>query len=211
MDTNKFPTALYKTHRKALMRRLPDGLILLSGGSEVRRNRDVNYVFRQDSDFLYLTGVEEPGWHLLLDPKTGRETLFVPQIDHHHRVWQGHVPSPDEAKRFFGVGRVVYSGEMVAEIKKASRRNRRLYADAKALKRTEEALKGLQGHAEELEDALQELRAVKDPEEIRLMQWANRVSGKAHRAVMAAARPGMREYEVQAVFESECLRADSPG
>ena len=43
----------FAEHRKALMRRLPDGLILLSGGREVPRNHDVNYVFRQGSNFLY--------------------------------------------------------------------------------------------------------------------------------------------------------------
>ena len=103
----------YKTLRSALAKKLAgDALILLDGGKPVPRNFDVDYAFRQNSDFLYLTGVEEPGCHLVIDPKSRRETLFVPRIDNHHRVWEGHVPSPAEARVLFGVDRVMYADEM---------------------------------------------------------------------------------------------------
>ena len=175
----------YKQLRSALARRLAgDALILLDGGKPVPRNFDVDYSFRQNSDFLYLTGVEEPGCHLVLDPKTRRETLFVPRIDSHHRVWEGHVPSPAEARKLFGVDRVQYADEM----KKALGR-RKVVPKAK------------------LRDALDDLRACKTAEEVALMKRANDVSGAAHRAVMAAARPGMKEYHLQSVFEAECLRS----
>ncbi len=148
------------------------------------RNFDVDYVFRQNSDFLYLTGVEEPGCHLVLEPKSGREILFVPRVDSHHRVWEGHVPSPAEAKTLFGVDRVMYADEL-----------------KKVLGRRAVAPKA------RLRDALDELRAIKSEGELALMRRANEVSGAAHRAVMAATRPGMREYEIQAVFEAECMKA----
>jgi Xaa-Pro dipeptidase len=175
----------YKLLRTALAQKLSgDALILLDGGKPVPRNFDVDYAFRQNSDFLYLTGVEEPNCHLVIDPKTRRETLFVPRIDNHHRVWEGHVPSPAEARKLFGVDRVLYADEM----KKAVGR-RKVVAKAK------------------LRDALDDLRACKTTEELALMKRANDVSGSAHRAVMAAARPEMKEYHLQSVFEAECLRA----
>ena len=175
----------YKTLRSALAKKISgDALILLDGGKPVPRNFDVDYTFRQNSDFLYLTGVEEPGCHLLLDPKTRRETLFVPRVDNHHRVWEGHVPSPAEARKLFGVDRVMYADEM-----KKTLGRRKVVAKAK------------------LRDALDDLRACKTTEELALMKRANDVSGSAHRAVMAAARPEMKEYHLQSVFEAECLRA----
>jgi Xaa-Pro dipeptidase len=174
----------YKQLRAALARKLSgDALIHLAGGKPVPRNFDVDYVFRQNSDFLYLTGVEEPGCHLVLDPKTRRETLLVPRVDSHHRVWEGHVPGPAEARKLFGVDRVMYADEF----KKVVGRRRLVKAPV-------------------LRDALDELRACKTSEELALMKRANDVSGAAHRAVMAAARPGMKEYQLQSVFESECLR-----
>ena len=174
----------YKQLRSALAQKLSgDALILLDGGKPVPRNFDVDYTFRQNSDFLYLTGVEEPNCHLVIDPKTRRETLFVPRIDNHHRVWEGHVPSPAEARKLFGVDRVMYADEM-----KKTLGRRKVVAKAK------------------LRDALDDLRACKTTEELALMKRANDVSGSAHRAVMAAARPEMKEYHLQSVFEAECLR-----
>lgn len=175
----------YRQLRAALARRLAgDALIRLDGGKPVPRNFDVEYVFRQNSDFLYLTGVEEAGCALVIDPKTRREVLFVPRIDNHHRVWEGHVPGPDEARRLFGVDRVMYADEL----KKVVGRRKVV---GKAL----------------LRDALDDLRACKTPGELELMKEANRVSGAAHRAVMAAARPGLKEYQVQAIFDAACLNA----
>ncbi len=196
----------YKRHRKALMARLGDGLILLAGGRDVPRNNDVNFVFRQDSDFLYLTGVEEPGCHLLLDPKRRTQTLFIPRIDNHHRVWLGHVPGPSEARRLFGVPSVRYADELGAFLKKQSRGYRKVYANARSGEALAD-LNGIQRDPDELADALSELRAVKNEGELKWLRRANEISGRAHLAVMAATRPGMREYEVQAVFEAECLRS----
>lgn len=173
----------YRALREALAKKLAGkGVVHLQGGKPVPRNFDVDYVFRQHSDFLYLTGVEEPGCHLVLDGR--KEILFVPRIDSHHRVWEGHVPSPDEARRLFGVDRVMYADEL-----------------PKVLGRKKVASKAL------LRDALDELRACKTPSEVALMRRASDVSGVAHRAVMAQARAGMKEYQIQAIFESECMKA----
>jgi Xaa-Pro dipeptidase len=196
----------FLANRRALERRLPDGLIVLAGGLNVPRNFDVDFVFRQSSDFLYLTGVEEPGCFLVIDPRKKRHTLFVPRIDAHHRVWEGHVPSPAEARKLFGVSQVRYSDELEKEIKSSRSGYRRLYADKNALRKVKSAAKGLSPASAALEDALQELRACKTPGELALMKRANQISGLAHRAVMARARPGQKEYQLQAVFEHECLQ-----
>jgi Xaa-Pro dipeptidase len=196
----------FSLHRKSLMSRLPDGLILLSGGKEIARNNDVNYVFRQNSNFLYLTGVEEAGCHLLLDPKKQTEVLFIPKIDNHYRVWEGNVPGPDEAKKLFGVSSVKYADELAPTLKQAAKGHKRLYADPAAWASAKPAVTSLSHHSEELDDALWELRAVKTEGELELLKKASEISGIAHRAVMASARPGQREFEAQAVFESECLR-----
>ncbi len=196
----------YQSLRENLGRRLPDGLTLLSGGSYVPRNHDVDYVFRQKSDFLYLTGVEEPGCALLIDPKRKRHTLFMPRIDNNHRVWLGHVPSADEAKGLYGFSRVMYLDQLAGELKKARAGYKRAYSDDAAYKKAKDALK-LPNKSAALRDALDELRACKTEGELGLMRRASDVSGLAHKAVMKAARAGMREYEVQSVFESACLRA----
>jgi Xaa-Pro dipeptidase len=200
----------YQAHRRALAGKLRDGLVLLCGGEMVARNADTEYDFRQKSDFLYLCGVDEPGCHLLIDPRRGRQTLFMPRIDNEHRVWLGHVPGPAEAKRLYGVPRVAYADELPRELKRARRGYRKVYADKSALKVHRPALKGLQAAPAELTEALCELRACKTPGEISRIEEASAATGRAHRAVMRAVRPGWFEYEAQALFEAQCRGAGLP-
>jgi len=197
----------FAEHRQALMRRLPDGLILLSGGIDLMRNRDTAYVFRQDSNFQYLSGVEESDCLLLLDPRRRKTVLFVPRIDNTHRVWLGYVPSPAEARTLFGVPKVQYSDELPKVLKAAKKGYRKAYADKPAIRRFGSALKGLSKASETLLDSLEELRAVKDAAEVAFIRKASDATCAAHRAAMAGALPGMREYEVQAIFEAECHKA----
>ncbi len=198
---------MFAKHRAALMRRLPDGLILLSGGREVKRNSDVSYTFRQSSNFLYLTGVEEPDYHLLIDPKRRSSTLFIPKISNAHRVWRGHAPSPAETRKLYGIDRVRYTDAVPAALKKQKKGYRRCYVNGPAWNGFKRSLRRLKNGAAALQDALQELRAVKNRGEIEFLRRASLISGRAHRAAMRSARAGMHEFEVQTVFEAECRRA----
>lgn len=196
----------YAALRSALGGKLADGLLLLAGGRHIPRNADVDFVFRQKSDFLYLTGVSEADCYLLIDPRRKRQALFIPRIDNHHRTWLGHVPGPREAKTLYGFSHVYYGDELEKAIGKARRGYRKVYADESAHKKFRKAL-GLPNHPAKLRDALDELRACKNENEIKLMRRASAVSAEAHKMVMACARPGQYEYQVQSIFESECLKA----
>lgn len=174
----------YRNIRSELARRLRGrGIIHVEGGKPVPRNFDVEYAFRQKSDFLYLTGVEEPGYELLIDPERKKEILFVPRVDSLHRVWEGQVPSPAEAKKIFGVERVMYADEF----KKTLGKRKKVAANL-------------------LRDVLDDMRAVKTDGEVQLMKRASAISGSAHRQVMTTARAGMHEYEVQSIFDAACLK-----
>lgn len=193
----------YAAHRKALREELPDGLILVAGGNPLTRNDDVDHVFRQRSDFLYLTGIEHPGYALLMNGKTGDETLLVPRIDQHHRVWLGHVPSPAETRKLYGVQDVAYLDELPKLVKKSKGRLGSLYTDREGGALLRGVKHGLRKEMRRYRDALDYRRAMKSPGEIELMQAANTASAAGHVAAMRAARPGMYEYQVQAVLEHE--------
>lgn len=64
------------------------GLIYISGGDLKHRNgSDVYYKFRPSSSFVYLTGLQEPGFACLLDPETQRFTLVAPQPPEDAELW----------------------------------------------------------------------------------------------------------------------------
>ncbi len=205
---NELGYSFYSKHRDALMKRLPDGLIFMRADGETIRNNDVSYLFRQSSDFLYLTGIEDPDFALLLDPKRGETTLFVPDVDEKQLVWRGYIPPPAEAARHYGIRRAYRISELSRVFPSLKRGYQRLYGNRRGIELLGRKLKqGLQAKPEPLREALEELRAVKTPGEIQTLQHANDCSAVGHIAAMKCTRPGMFEYQVQAELEREFRKA----
>jgi Xaa-Pro aminopeptidase len=202
--------ATTRTHRRALARRLPDGLIVLKAAAPARRNGDVDYRFRQDSNFLYLTGVLEPGYALVLDPRRGEETLFVPKLTQAHAVWLGHLPDLAEAREAFGIRDVAYLDELPKALQARSRGYKVVYADARSRGAMRRAGPRPRLDSAALHDALEELRIVKDEGEIALLEKASSATARGHLAAMRAARAGAWEYQIQAVMEQEFRLAGCP-
>lgn len=188
-----------RAHRRALRRRLPDAFILLIANPELPRNGDVFHTYRQSSDFLWLTGVESPGYALLLDARRNEEVLFVPRLTQQHAVWMGHLPSRQEAREAFGIRDVRYATELRAQLRKRGRRV--LHADPRGAALARRLAPSLRPESRALREALNELRVLKDEGELRLLEKASAATATGHLAAMQAARPGMFEYQVQAEME----------
>lgn len=177
--------AFYKSHRQNLMKKLPNGLILIKSGNEVLRNGDVHYVFRQDSNFLYLTGITEPNHRLLLDPKKKQSHLFIPDCSEHHQIWLGKQSTPQETKKKYQLEHVWYNSQFKDVFSKLKRKYKKTCSQ------------------KNIEDALAKLRRIKSPPEVRFLQNANKLSHQGHVAALLAVRPGMYEYQLQTVLENE--------
>src|SRR5690554_7789663 len=89
-----------KLHREKLLSLFEenqDGVIYLKGAEIMYRyDTDYEFPFRQESNFWYFTGVNEPDYHMLVDIKTGDYHLFAPNRDSHYAVWHGRVKTKDE-------------------------------------------------------------------------------------------------------------------
>lgn len=207
----------YREHRRALMARLADGLIFIKGGTAQLRNGDVHLPFRQDSHFLYLTGVEAPDYALLLDPRTSREILLIPRVDDTHRVWLGDVPSRKASRDCYEMKEVAYLDELPKMLSALRARRRVIYGDRASLAAVSSYDQiaplprgALARQSASFEEAMSELRVIKSAGEVELLLRANRVSRLAHIAAMQMGRPGRYEYEVQATFEAVCKREGLP-
>ena len=170
-----------------------NGLICFVGNNYVRRNSDVDYPFRQDSNFLYLTGIEEPGYAFILIPKTHEYLLFIPKVDNKHRVWMGDVPDLAESKKLYAADRVFYMDEFEHQKDLLSKRHH-CHPEPKA-----------RDLSLELQCALAELRFIKSKVELKLMKKAAQISAKAHKLAQKYAKPGLYEYQVQAKLEQVML------
>ena len=121
-----------KARRARMMERLtPQTMALVWSAPERVYSADVNYEYRQDSNMLYLTAVDQPGAILVLMPgnKTQREVLFISEPNARREHWEGHLLTTEEAVAVSGVATVYYTGEFESFI--ASMFGRRAYGEPK--------------------------------------------------------------------------------
>ncbi len=96
-------------HRRAVMDRLGPHAVLVLYAAEPRNYAgDVDWPYRQENDFYYLTALSQPGAALVLVPgaETAREILFLPPSNPAQESWTGHLLTPEEAGRISGIQQV---------------------------------------------------------------------------------------------------------
>src|SRR5687768_5758092 len=91
----------FKARRQALMKAHPESVFIFPSSLEVTRNPDVTYPFRQESNFYYLSGFDEPESFLVI--RKDRTTLFVRKRDVEKEMWEGERYGADRAKTIFQV------------------------------------------------------------------------------------------------------------
>ncbi|AGA32745.1 Xaa-Pro aminopeptidase [Thioalkalivibrio nitratireducens DSM 14787] len=223
MKTPQIPSKDFVRRRQRLMRALGDQAIaVIPAATERLRNRDVEYAFRQDSDFLYLTGFPEPEAIAVLVPgrEAGEYVLFCRDRDPDMETWNGRRAGPDGAVSGYGADCAFPIGD-VDEILPGLMENRitlcapfghsealdqRLFGWVNQVRAKVRA--GVRAPREfvALEHHLHEQRLFKQASEIRMMRHAADISSGAHVRAMQACRPGMAEYEVEAELLHEFRR-----
>ncbi len=210
--------ATYLKRRRQLMRMAGDDAILvLPAAPERVRSRDTHHPYRQDSDLAYLTGFPEPEAVLVLVPgrKHGESLLFCRERDPEREGWDGPRAGQDGAVADYGMDDA-YPIEDLDEILPGLLEGRtRVYYhfgrdtefDLQLIgwlnrMRAQVRLGASPPHEFlALGHLLDEQRLFKDAGELKLMRRASAISVEAHAAAMRAARPGIREYELQAALE----------
>ncbi len=212
----------YKARRALLMSKMePNSIAIFKAKDPSNRSNDVNYLYRQESNFLYLTGCGEPKAYLLLCPDgvqvdsatTAKEVFFIrPKT----RSAAGESLGLEGAKPELGFSVVLPGSELLTFAKRVLTGKKTLYYLPSAVdlvydplmeKRTilsREVKTELQASFPDLEIKylpLADLRSVKSPAEIALLQKSIDVTVTAHIEAMKSCEPGMYEYELQAVIE----------
>jgi len=226
-------SALHARRRQALadeMVRQGGGILLLPAAEERARNADSEYIFRQDSDFHYLTGLDEPQGCALLQARPGeapRLVLFVRPRDKEREIWNGLRTGVEGAKAIFGADEAFAVAELEQRLPGLLDGCERLWFrighDAEWDGRLVRALRDLRARARAgarapgtIVDAgslVHERRLLKSPEEVALLRRAAEITAEAHLAAMRDGLPGRREYQVQAEIEYAFRRrgGDGPG
>jgi Xaa-Pro aminopeptidase len=215
----KLPLDAYAARRRAVLDRMPEGAaILLPTHVEQVRSNTTHFPFRPASDFWYLTGFPEPdAWALL--KRAGTDAgfhLFVQPKDPERERWTGTRHGVEGATSRFSADHAWPLADLDKELSRLLEDVHTLYFPfARApgpntlsrlhglLDRVRVGRKAGLGPAT-LVDAsafLSEMRLRKSEAELALMREGARITGEAHVAAMQAVRPGMHEYEIQALIE----------
>lgn len=204
-----------KRRRQRLMATIgPDAAALVFATGEKRRNSDVHYLFRSNSDFVYLTGFQEPDAILVLTPgdPNGEETLFVRPRDIKEEQWTGFRLGAERVHQALGIARAHTIEDADTLIPKLLDRRTTLHladddetnAQADSWISVAKA-NGLKPPSTQqtLEETLHELRVRKSELEIELMQHAANISAQAHMRAMRYCKPGINELELETELQHE--------
>jgi Xaa-Pro aminopeptidase len=213
----------FERRRRQLMRMVGAGGIAILPAAPVRkRSRDVEYRYRQDSDFYYLTGFTEPEAVAVLVPgrPQGEYLLFCRERHAEKEQWDGVRAGQDGAVSAFGAddafpiedideiipgliegcSRVYYTMGMYSDFDSH-------IADWLNSLRSENS-RGVHTPQEfvALDHLLHDMRLYKSRGEVSQMRKAAKIAVAAHERAMRMARPGLKEYEVEAEFRHEFRR-----
>jgi len=203
----------------------PDSILIVPSAREVLRNGDSHFPFRQDSDFLYLTGFTEPDAVLVLAPGRdgGEQILFCRERDPDRERWDGARLGLDGARERLGVDDAFPIGDL-DEILPGLMENRdHIYYsvgrdpafDSQVIgwrNRLRKQKRNARGPEEfiALDHLLHELRLFKSADELKNMRRAAAISAGAHARAMRACRRGMTEAELTAELLHEFHRHGCP-
>jgi Xaa-Pro aminopeptidase len=202
--------------RQRFAEALGDGVAIVPGAQEVRRNGDVHYPFRQNSDFYFLTGFDEPDAVAVFSPTDAKEryVLFVRPRDRQMEIWNGRRAGVEGAVAAYGADTAYPIEDLDQQLRGWLIDHPTLYYrlgnpvfDARITRLVTE-LRGARsrGHASPIrvEDPgpiLHAMRLHRSPAELAAHRRACEISAEAHAEAMRYARPGLYEYQVQAALE----------
>lgn len=206
------PTDALAERRARFQAQLGDGLALIPGAKRVYRSHDVDYVFRQRSDLLYLTGFDQPEALALFT--RDRFVLFVQDRDPKAETWTGRRPGVEGAVRDYGADAAHPIGELAERLPPYLENVPRLYHRfgddhafdqivLKALEQVRSRVRSGVTAPEEItspQTLLYEMRLVKDARELAIMRAAADITREAHQAAARLCRDGTCEYEIEAAL-----------
>ena len=211
----------FRKRRERLSARMGEGVAIIPTAQEKARNRDSHYPYRFDSYFYYLTAFPEPEAVLvLIAGAEPRSILFCRARNEEREIWEGFRYGPDGARDAFGFDACYPIEALDEQMPKLMADRAKLFftlgADAAWDARVTgwlnvvraQARTGVRAPSEiaDLRTLIDDMRLTKDAQELATMRRAAEISAGAHRRAMRFARPGLREYEVEAEILHEFLR-----
>ncbi len=228
----KYPTidqSLFILNRKNFTNNLKNNSIAIFNASdEFPRSGDQNFIFKQNPDLFYLSGIDQEQTILLLYPDCPnplyREVLFLRQTNDYIKVWEGYKYTKEQAKAASGIQAVYWLEDFdnilhsivnyAEHIYLNTNENDRYahevpYRDIRFIEKMKS--KYPLHHYERAAPIMRNLRAVKSDVEIELIKKASSITRDAFIRVLKFTKTGVKEYEIEAEIIHEFIRQGGTG
>lgn len=229
MRYKSIPAEFYTKKRAELLKMIkPKSLVIVNSNDEMPRNGDQTFPFRQNSDFFYLTGLDQEKCILTICPdhpvESMREILFTVKTNEHMVTWYGFKYTFEEVKQLSGIKTIKWLDEFEMTLKDLMSRVDLVYLNqneytkfstevsSRDLRFAQKMKADFPMHIlERLAPLITQLRMIKDKAEIEQMQRACDITGDAFRRVLGFVKPGVKEYEIEAEITHEFIRKGCNG
>ncbi|MCC6384993.1 MAG: aminopeptidase P N-terminal domain-containing protein [Bacteroidia bacterium] len=223
------PCNRYIENRKrftALMQ--PGALAIFNSNDEMPSNGDQTFPFRQNSDLLWLSGIDQELSTLIIFPDAPlpqyREILFLRKTNETIAIWEGHKLTVEEARQQSGIQTVLWNEEFDSIMTLLMNHCQSVYLNLnendrcswyvpyRDLRFAKEWKKKYPGHTYQRSGPLMaQLRVIKSEDEIKAMKTACNITRKAFERVLRFVKPGVMEYEIEAEITHEFIRNRANG
>ncbi len=216
---------IFKRRRDRVIKSMAaNSTLIVASNPEFIRNDDVHYPYRQDSNFYYLTGFEEPESILILRPGQKPESImFVREKNMERETWDGFRFGPEGTKKEFGIDEVFsisdFPTKAVELLKGFDEVYYRLFKNKQAdelLQNLLLSLKRVYGRSgyglltiKDADTFLGEFRLKKNEDDLKNQRKACEISADAHLLAMKSTKPGMSEREIQGLMTNEFYKQGS--
>lgn len=228
----KYPqidSKLFIENRARFIKQLkPNSIAIFNSNYEYVWNGDSSHTFKQHSDMIWLSGIDQEDSILVIYPDCPipdfREVLFLKQTNEHIAVWEGHKYTKEEATSASGIKSIFWNNEFEAKIRQVVN-----LADNIYLPLNENNRFGYKSPYKDLDFAhemkskfplhnyertapiLHRLRSIKSETELALMRTAAGISKKGFERLLHFVKPGVWEHEVEAELIHEYIRSRANG
>ena len=210
---------MHKQNRKAFIKQMERGSVaIFASAPPAKWNHDTEYLYRPDPNFYYLTGFEEPESICVIAPEHPKHQyiLFVRPKDKQAEIWNGKRVGVKDARKHYGADKVYPIEKFSEKIGKYLQGAKRLYytlgsnedVDSEILALFTQSVRARIRSGKGFDTLvdpspiLSELRLIKNETELQRIRQATEITVAGHVAAMKAVRPGMYEYDLEALVES---------
>jgi Xaa-Pro aminopeptidase len=229
MKYQPISSELFIANRKNFVSKLkPNSIAVFNSNDESIRNGDTHFLYRQNSDIFYLSGIDQEETILVLFPdcpnKAFREALFLKRTSELIEIWEGHKYTMDEARKASGIHNIFWVEDFETLFKPLMNLAENCYlnlnendravirVEYKDLRFAHQLQTQYPLHKyERAAPIMARLRSIKSDLEIEQVKEAVEITNKAFRRLLGFVKPGVMEYEIEAEITHEFLRNRASG